>query len=107
MSRSWILQFNPNNLEHKHYSLSKLKEAIERGEEVWDINQHAKEIEKDDVALIFKTGEDNGIYAFARFANQPHQDENGDFIAEINFEKNISKFLVENPILMNKLDKLN
>lgn len=66
-SRVWIFQASP-----KRYKLQdRLKEVDVGDEDVWEINQHKREIFKGHLALIWLCGKEAGIYALADIISDP------------------------------------
>jgi len=73
--RAWIFQANPNR-----YDILNALSDPELKKQCWQINQHKSEIKKGDIALIWMSGKESGIYAVTEVISDP---ENlADFPAE-------------------------
>lgn len=62
--RAWLFQANPK-LYHIEESL-----GVEK-EELWNLNQHAKEVGIGDRVLVWVSGKDAGIYAIGTIVSEP------------------------------------
>jgi len=62
----WIFQANPSR-----YDILNALSDLNYLEEVWTINQYKKEIKNGDIALIWISGPDAGIYAVANIVSNP------------------------------------
>lgn len=66
--RVWYFQANPKT---KYRVQDRLKEVTVGNTDVWEINQHKKEIFSGHIALIWSCGEKSGIYALADIISNP------------------------------------
>jgi len=66
--RIWYFQAHPKT---KYRVQDRLKEVTVGDTDVWEINQHKKEIVSGDIALIWSCGEKSGIYALADIISNP------------------------------------
>jgi len=62
----WIFQANPNR-----YDVLNALSDPEIQQHRWQVNQHKKNINKGDIALIWMSGKEAGIYAVAEIASDP------------------------------------
>jgi len=65
-SRIWIFQTNP-----KRYKIVEVLSDNNITEEVWETNQHEKEIKHGDYAFIWMCGKEAGIYALTKIISDP------------------------------------
>lgn len=67
-SRAWIFQTNP-----LRYGVLKAlsNTSLNDGIKCWQINQHGKEIKSGDMAFIWMSGKNSGIYAVAEVISDP------------------------------------
>ncbi|MDP2812329.1 MAG: EVE domain-containing protein [bacterium] len=64
----WIFQATP-----KRFNIIKALNNPEYDWDFWSIRQHKSEIKKDDLALIWVSGQDSGIYAVAGIICDPYK----------------------------------
>lgn len=62
----WLFQANPNR-----YDILNALADPELDEQCWQINQFKDSIKKDDIALIWMSGRDSGIYAVTQVSSGP------------------------------------
>ncbi len=62
----WIFQANPNR-----YDILNALSDDDFGKNMWLVSQHKSEIKKSDLALIWMSGSDAGIYAIAEILSNP------------------------------------
>ncbi|ABS56237.1 HNH endonuclease [Methanoregula boonei 6A8] len=70
MSNVWIFQSNP-----KYYDLIRDLGELTRMESGWPIRQQKNKIEKGDLALLWVSGENRGIYATADIISKPKMEK--------------------------------
>ena len=113
-NRCWIFQANPNRYDILNALLdSKLKK------QVWLVNQHKDEIKEGDIALIWMSGREAGIYAITKIISNPAfikdpPEEAKYWTSKEDKEKTrlrvkikIIKNLVNNPILREEIKSTN
>jgi len=66
--RVWYFQAHPKT---KYRIQNRLKEVNVGDMDVWEINQHKKEIFKGHIALVWSCGENAGIYALVDVVSDP------------------------------------
>ena len=65
-SRVWIFQCNP-----KRWDMMSCFANPDHNEGTWEVNQYKNEIKNGDLALIWKSGNNSGIYAVAEIRSDP------------------------------------
>lgn len=63
---AWIFQANPNR-----YDIFNALSDPELDKQCWQINQHKHKIKKGDIALIWMSGKEAGVYAVAEVVSDP------------------------------------
>lgn len=103
-TKAWIFQANP-----ERYDILNALADEEIGNEMhWLVNQHKKDIAKGHLALIWLSGKEAGVYAFAEIITDPQLLEEP--LAEKKYwtdseDKEGSKLRIKMKILRNMLDK--
>jgi len=64
----WYFQAHPKT---KYNVQKRLKEVSEGAEDVWEVNQHKREISEGQIALIWSCGDKAGVYAIADIISNP------------------------------------
>jgi len=110
----WFFQANPNRYD----ILNALLDQALDNKLGWMVNQHQKEIRQGDIALIWMSGKEAGIYAVAEVISDPiilgdapgeekywiSEEDKGQ--SKLSVKIKITKKLINNPILRSKLKNL-
>jgi predicted RNA-binding protein with PUA-like domain len=114
-NKVWIFQENP-----KRYDIVKALDDPEIGNEIsWSVKQHKNEISKGDVGLIWRSGDEAGIYAIGEILNNPMMmkdteaekkyylidSDEGDLLRLMVKIKIVTK-LIDNPILKTQIKEI-
>lgn len=113
VNRIWIFQANPNRYDILN---ALLDPAVDK--QGWMVNQHRDEIKQGDIALIWMSGKEAGVYAVCEVVSDPgfmvdslgeekywtNKEDKG--ISRLRVKIRIIKKLINNPILREELKSI-